>query len=106
MDITRNAAERYKLVRRYRARPHRLADLRGRRRATDPPPRPSHRTCVNRARRARDAGLTAYSGLLEIGRPKPGEMVTLAAATGPVGSAVGQITRIYCACAVGITGDP
>src|SRR4029453_970323 len=34
-------------------------------------------------------GLTAYAGLLAIGRPLPGETVVVAAATGPVGSAVG-----------------
>jgi NADPH-dependent curcumin reductase CurA len=49
---------------------------------------------------------TAYSGLLEIGRPKPGETVVVAAATGPVGSAVGQIARIRGARAVGIAGGP
>jgi NADPH-dependent curcumin reductase CurA len=39
-------------------------------------------------------GFTAYSGLLTIGQPKPGETVVVAAASGPVGSAVGQIARI------------
>ena len=38
-------------------------------------------------------GFTAYAGLLEIGRPQPGETVVVAAATGPVGSAVGQIAQ-------------
>ncbi len=51
-------------------------------------------------------GMTAYAGLLEIGRPKPGETVVVAAATGPVGSAVGQIARIRGARAVGIAGGP
>ena len=51
-------------------------------------------------------GFTAYAGLLEIGRPKPGETVVVAAATGPVGSAVGQIARIKGARAVGIAGGP
>ncbi len=51
-------------------------------------------------------GFTAYGGLLEIGRPKPGETVVVAAATGPVGSAVGQIARIKGARAVGIAGGP
>lgn len=51
-------------------------------------------------------GFTAYSGLLEIGRPQPGETVVVAAATGPVGSAVGQIARIKGARAVGIAGGP
>ena len=49
-------------------------------------------------------GFTAYAGLLEIGRPQAGETVVVAAATGPVGSAVGQIARIKGARAVGIAG--
>lgn len=51
-------------------------------------------------------GFTAYSGLLKIGRPQPGETVVVAAASGPVGSAVGQIAKIYGARAVGIAGGP
>ncbi len=51
-------------------------------------------------------GFTAYGGLLEIGRPQPGETVVVAAATGPVGSAVGQIARVKGARAVGIAGGP
>jgi NADPH-dependent curcumin reductase CurA len=51
-------------------------------------------------------GITAYGGLLEIGKPKPGETVVVAAATGPVGSMVGQIARIKSARAVGIAGGP
>src|SRR3954463_2370408 len=51
-------------------------------------------------------GFTAYAGLLEIGKPQPGETVVVAAATGPVGSAVGQISRIKGARAVGIAGGP
>src|ERR1700681_4819848 len=39
-------------------------------------------------------GMTAYTGLLDIGQPKPGETVVVAAASGAVGSAVGQIARI------------
>jgi NADPH-dependent curcumin reductase CurA len=49
-------------------------------------------------------GFTAYAGLLEIGRPQEGETVVVAAATGPVGSAVGQIARIKGARAVGVAG--
>jgi NADPH-dependent curcumin reductase CurA len=49
-------------------------------------------------------GFTAYAGLLEIGRPQPGETVVVAAGTGPVGSAVGQIARLKGARAVGIAG--
>ncbi|HYB35969.1 MAG TPA: NADP-dependent oxidoreductase [Mycobacterium sp.] len=51
-------------------------------------------------------GLTAYSGLLTIGRPVPGETVVVAAATGPVGSLVGQLAKIKGARAVGIAGGP
>src|SRR3979411_2434894 len=39
-------------------------------------------------------GMTAYTGLLEIGKPQPGETVVVAAASGAVGSAVGQIAKI------------
>ncbi len=49
-------------------------------------------------------GFTAYAGLLEIGRPQPGETVVVAAATGPVGSAVGQIAQVKGARSVGIAG--
>ena len=48
--------------------------------------------------------MTAYTGLLDIGKPKPGETVVVAAASGAVGSAVGQIARIKGARAVGIAG--
>ncbi|CAH1659326.1 NADP-dependent oxidoreductase [Chelatococcus asaccharovorans] len=51
-------------------------------------------------------GFTAWSGLLLIGEPKPGETVVVAAASGAVGSAVGQIARIKGARAVGIAGGP
>ncbi|WP_305094381.1 NADP-dependent oxidoreductase [Prescottella sp. R16] len=51
-------------------------------------------------------GFTAYAGLLRIGRPQPGETVVVAAAAGPVGSAVGQIAKIHGARAVGIAGGP
>src|SRR3954447_16519073 len=49
-------------------------------------------------------GMTAYTGLLDIGQPKPGETVVVAAASGAVGSAVGQIARIKGARAVGVAG--
>jgi NADPH-dependent curcumin reductase len=49
-------------------------------------------------------GFTAYMGLLDIGQPKPGETVVVAAASGAVGSAVGQIARIKGCRAVGIAG--
>jgi len=51
-------------------------------------------------------GFTAYAGLLELGRPKAGETVVVAAAAGPVGSAVGQIARVKGARSVGIAGGP
>jgi NADPH-dependent curcumin reductase CurA len=49
-------------------------------------------------------GMTAYVGLLDIGKPQPGETVVVAAASGAVGSAVGQIARVKGARAVGIAG--
>jgi NADPH-dependent curcumin reductase CurA len=49
-------------------------------------------------------GFTAYAGLLEIGRPAEGETVVVAAAAGPVGSAVGQVAQLKGARAVGIAG--
>ncbi|MGJ5181125.1 NADP-dependent oxidoreductase [Bradyrhizobium oligotrophicum] len=49
-------------------------------------------------------GMTAYTGLLDIGQPKEGETVVVAAASGAVGSAVGQIARIKGARAIGIAG--
>ncbi len=51
-------------------------------------------------------GLTAYGGLLNIGQPKAGETVVVAAASGPVGGAVGQIAKIKSCRAVGIAGGP
>jgi NADPH-dependent curcumin reductase CurA len=51
-------------------------------------------------------GMTAYTGLLNIGQPKAGETVVVAAATGPVGSLVGQIAKRKGARAVGIAGGP
>jgi NADPH-dependent curcumin reductase CurA len=51
-------------------------------------------------------GMTAYTGLLEIGQPKPGETVAVAAASGAVGSVVGQLAKIKGCRAVGIAGGP
>jgi NADPH-dependent curcumin reductase len=51
-------------------------------------------------------GCTAYVGLTQIGQPKPGETVVVAAASGPVGATVGQLARIFGARAVGIAGGP
>lgn len=49
-------------------------------------------------------GFTAHVGLLDIGQPRPGETVVVAAATGAVGSVVGQIARLVGARVVGIAG--
>jgi hypothetical protein len=49
-------------------------------------------------------GFTAYSGMKIIAQPKAGETVVVAAASGPVGSLVGQLARIAGARAVGIAG--
>jgi len=50
------------------------------------------------------AGLTAYFGLLECGKPKAGETVVVSAAAGSVGSIVGQIARIKGCKVVGVAG--
>ena len=49
-------------------------------------------------------GFTAYMGLLDIGAPKAGETVVVAAATGAVGSVVGQIAKLKGCRVVGIAG--
>jgi NADPH-dependent curcumin reductase CurA len=49
-------------------------------------------------------GCTAHYGLLEIGQPKPGETVVVSAASGAVGSVVGQIAKIKGCRVVGIAG--
>ncbi len=49
-------------------------------------------------------GMTAYTGLLDIGKPQQSETVVVAAASGAVGSAVGQMAKIKGARAVGIAG--
>src|ERR1700740_1242752 len=51
-------------------------------------------------------GFTAYVGLRLIGKPQPGETVVVAAASGPVGSLVGQLAKLSSARAVGIAGGP
>jgi NADPH-dependent curcumin reductase CurA len=49
-------------------------------------------------------GLTAYFGLLDVGRPEPGQTVVVSGAAGSVGSVAGQIARIKGCRAVGIAG--
>ncbi|HET7266113.1 MAG TPA: NADP-dependent oxidoreductase [bacterium] len=49
-------------------------------------------------------GMTAYVGLLDIGRPREGETVVVSAASGAVGSVVGQIARIKGCRVVGVAG--
>ena len=49
-------------------------------------------------------GLTAYFGLLEVGRPQPGETVVVSGAAGATGSVVGQIAKIKGCRAIGIAG--
>jgi len=51
-------------------------------------------------------GMTAYTGLLNLGQPKDGETLVVAAASGAVGSVVGQIARIKGCRAVGVAGTP
>lgn len=50
-------------------------------------------------------GLTAYFGLLNIGKPKPGETVVVSGAAGAVGLVVGQIAKIHGCRVVGIAGS-
>ena len=50
-------------------------------------------------------GFTAYMGLLDIGKPKAGETLVVAAATGPVGATVGQIAKIKGCRVVGVAGS-
>jgi NADPH-dependent curcumin reductase CurA len=51
-------------------------------------------------------GMTAYFGLLEVGRPKPGDTVVVSGAAGAVGQVVGQIAKIKGCRVVGIAGGP
>ena len=51
-------------------------------------------------------GMTAYFGLLDIGRPADGETVVVSGAAGAVGATVGQIAKIKGCRTVGIAGGP
>src|SRR6202023_2357623 len=51
-------------------------------------------------------GMTAFVGLMDIGRPKAGETVVVSAASGAVGAVVGQLAKIHGCRAVGIAGSP
>jgi NADPH-dependent curcumin reductase CurA len=51
-------------------------------------------------------GVTAWYGLLRIGKPKAGDTVVVSAASGAVGSVVGQLARIHGCRAVGFAGGP
>ena len=51
-------------------------------------------------------GFTAWAGLTQIGMPKAGETVCVAAATGPVGATVGQIAKLMGCHVIGIAGGP
>jgi len=51
-------------------------------------------------------GMTAYFGLKELGQPKAGETLVVSAASGAVGSVVGQLAKIWGCRAVGIAGGP
>jgi NADPH:quinone reductase len=50
-------------------------------------------------------GLTAYFGIMEIGKPVPGETVVISGAAGAVGIVAGQIAKLHGAYVVGITGS-
>jgi len=78
-----------------------VADARGVRRAdTSLAPAPVHLGALGLT------GLTAYFGLLDIGRPEPGQTVVVSGAAGAVGSVAGQIARIKGCRTVGIAGGP
>ncbi|HTX13326.1 MAG TPA: NADP-dependent oxidoreductase [Solirubrobacteraceae bacterium] len=51
-------------------------------------------------------GLTAYFGLLDVGRPEPGQTVVVSGAAGAVGNVAGQIARIKGCRTIGIAGGP
>lgn len=50
-------------------------------------------------------GLTSYFGLLDLGRPKPGDTVLISSAAGPVGATAGQIAKMKGCTVIGIAGS-
>ena len=76
-----------------------LSDGKGLLRLAPDMPNPSHALGVLGM-----PGFTAYMGLLDIGQPRPGETLVVAAATGPVGATVGQIAKLKGCRVVGIAG--
>src|SRR5246127_1497828 len=50
-------------------------------------------------------GMTAYFGLLDVGRPRPGDTVVVSAASGAVGQLVGQLAKLAGGRAVAVAGD-
>ncbi len=73
----------------------RLAGLRARARRSAEEDRPRARTGSRRTCTCSGSpGLTAYFGLFDVGRPKPGDTVVVSGAAGAVGQVVGQLARI------------
>ena len=92
--------------RRHRVRPCRLAGLR-----RDEPQGPTQQAAagapLEMAMSVLGAtGMTAYFGLLDVGRPVAGETVVVSGAAGATGSVVGQIAKIKGCRAIGIAGGP
>ena len=95
------------LAGRPRRRPARLAGLRGRaRRARCGACRRSSTRRRWRCTPSARPAFTAYFGLLDVGRPKPGDTVVVSGAAGAVGQIVGQIAKIAGCRTVGIAGGP
>ena len=51
-------------------------------------------------------GLTAYFGMLELGTPRPGDVVLVSGAAGATGSVAGQLAKLAGATTIGIAGGP